>query len=612
MTDFIPQIQEIEHIKFKLTKEIFDNIQILTTTKIRSYNPFGQTSRKNAMNKYKKSIKHVIDPYYKIISNILLLKNIYKNTSESPVQGQIQIENLIGYHMIHERIDNNAVILTQFRLIYRVVDYWFNKYHDVKQCPVIGGGKGLGSLFISALLLSQSDAGNIVVKSLLPLKFAEPKNETTIQNELICLSNDVGLCFLLAASQTNSPERFGEMLALYKIKNDELIGSAKFSTNISNILTLPYGKIRKEISKKQDMTYGSINIIARQNPTNEIQLTETPTPVFSSIKTSFTSKISEGIFDSMPRSNLTEVSKTIIKYKHYFIDDALGDSRECLILPSELDQQYKKMLHHNFMIIMAEKHIANAVASNVHGTTQYDIGNYVTFPVSIDTHALIGVCVQVYKEGTSGDSEALYCIIESNMLAYMKAYESNSLFDYSKMLIYSPIMCQPRFFPENIKTQFQPGMVTFDDNPIGVFLEKYNKMNALRVGVPIPITTERYDNLPIYSKTLDPESFRVKIVEMYDNRMKAIKVLERAEKEKRAVEEIAKKMASLHNETNNAVDLISRPDLVAFLDENAKKLAQDDSSTSAKGIRRRKSIKKLKVKVKGRGKSKRRTKKGSF
>ena len=52
MTDFIPQIQEIEHIKFKLTKEIFDNIQILTTTKIRSsYNPFGQTSRKNAMNK---------------------------------------------------------------------------------------------------------------------------------------------------------------------------------------------------------------------------------------------------------------------------------------------------------------------------------------------------------------------------------------------------------------------------------------------------------------------------------------------------------------------------------------------------------------------------------
>ena len=51
MTDFIPQIQEIEHIKFKLTKEIFDNIQILTTTKIRSYNPFGQASRKNAMNK---------------------------------------------------------------------------------------------------------------------------------------------------------------------------------------------------------------------------------------------------------------------------------------------------------------------------------------------------------------------------------------------------------------------------------------------------------------------------------------------------------------------------------------------------------------------------------
>lgn len=206
---------------------------------------------------------------------------------------------------------------------------------------------------------------------------------------------------------------------------------------------------------------------------------------------------------------------------------------------------------------MAERHIINAITSKSE-RVEYEIGNYVTFLISFSEgtlgHAVIGAGVEVYTDEEKVNTKVLYCIIESNMLNFMKAYKSHRDFNFSTRQKGndSAFTCSVGFFSKSELANFQTGMVKEVDNPIGAVLTGYNQLNAtISAVIPKPITSLTQEVLPIYSEEFNKgiynkTKFKEEVDKLFAKRMVVKRLLLRGEKEKKAIEEIAIKLASVN------------------------------------------------------------------
>ena len=552
-------------IEFKLVKEIIENLNTQTDA----------------------------DTYYIIIGKILFFKNLHP-TGDGYIRLLFLINSING-PMTKEKTNKT-------HLIYLLIDHFFNIYNLNKpqQCKIGGGGKNIVSRFLKALLftIGYIGANNLIVQKLTSPMFinnARVKNNTNTQYDLNCISNDVGFCFLLAESQTVPPQELSGVFSAFSDNSDTFINSAKHSTKLQNMVSIPRQSIVNIFGYEEDSFPNRANYMDGRfiGP-------------LSTRQTSFVNRVFDGI-----------ANRSTVKYIHYEQVNEINDKYECIKLYNA-DTNTSRIIQHNFLTLMAEKHIINAINSAKSNEVEYKIGDYVTFSIAFSDktfgHGVIGVGVEVYTD--EGNTKVLYCIIESNMLNFMKAYESHRGFNFSNRIIGndSAFTCSVGFFSKNELANFQKGMVKEAENPIGTVLTGYNKLNAtLFVVIPKPITSPRQSVLPIYSEEFnkgvyDKVKFREEIDKMFAKRMVVKRLLERGEEEKRVIKEIAKKLASADSEINRLAESTSKiksldgivddtlNDIMLVLSENAKNLSHltTNGGMGFKTTKKRRNVKKVK------------------